>query len=195
MKIYLYIKSTEDIELFDPVIDAVRSKDDEIYMSVEGRRIFRELDSIVSDLLPDDVVIVSSLTSLGLTDADIANRLDWFISHMHKLVICSYPGTYQYGLSQPVNQAVLTTILQAHLGANRNIIQMPKNRRSNSGRSKTIFPDNWEELYQRWSEKEISSKEFLTATGLKKATFYNLLAEYKSQQAAIQKYMQRHKEA
>ena len=53
MKIYLYIKSTEDIELFDPVIDAVRSKDDEIYMSVEGRRIFRELDSIVSDLLPE----------------------------------------------------------------------------------------------------------------------------------------------
>lgn len=195
MKIYLYIKSTEDIELFDPVVDAVRSKDDEIYMSVEGRRIFRELDAIISDLLTDDILIVGSLSSLGLTDADIANRLDWFISHMRKLVICNYPGTYQYGLSQPVNQAVLTTILQAHLGANGNIVQMPENRRSNSGRSKTIFPDNWEELYQRWSDEEITSKEFLTETGLKKATFYNLLAEYKSQQETIRKYMQRYKEA
>lgn len=78
-----------------------------------------------------------------------------------------------------MNKAVLTTLLQSVLRHNSNIVKLPVNRRKNSGRNKIAYPDNWEELYESWIDKQITSKEFLNKTGLKKATFYNLLTDYK----------------
>ena len=41
------------------------------------------------------------------------------------------------------------------------------------------FPEGWDEMYEEWEKKKISSKTFMEKSGLKKATFYNLLTEYK----------------
>ena len=41
------------------------------------------------------------------------------------------------------------------------------------------YPENWAELYEQWENEKITSKEFLEKSGLKKATFYNLLASYR----------------
>ena len=70
---------------------------------------------------------------------------------------------------------------------------MPRNKRSNSGRNKIDFPNNWDELFEKWKSKEISSIEFISSTGLKKATFYNLLTEYKEIQRMNDEYTERYK--
>ena len=60
------------------------------------------------------------------------------------------------------------------------------------GRNKIVFPDTWDELYALWERHEISSKEFIEKSGLKKATFYNLLAEYKETIKEKNKYLKKY---
>ena len=47
------------------------------------------------------------------------------------------------------------------------------------GRPKMKYPENWEELYAQWDNKDITSKDFIEKANLKRATFYNLLSDYK----------------
>ena len=123
-------------------------------------------------------VAIADLSSLGLSTEDIVNHLNWFIDHDIPLFICKYPTTYEYGIAQPMNKIVLTTLLQSALNTNKDIVEIPRKKRGNAGRKKVAFPDNW--------------AEFIEKTGLKKATFYNMLAEYnimlKEQDRYIKKY-------
>ena len=50
---------------------------------------------------------------------------------------------------------------------------------ASTGRKKISFPDNWENLYAAWDNGEITAKEFMDKSGLKKGTFYHLVNEYK----------------
>lgn len=193
MSIYIYAKKTEDIHTLDNVIDIIRKGSDEIIVSVENKRCFRELAAMKEKSTKEDIIVVQNLNSLGLNDVDISNELNWFISKSMKLVIGDTPATYEYGVSQPMNQAVLTVVLQNLIQRRNNIVEMPRNKRSNSGRNKIDFPNNWDELFEKWKSKEISSKEFIASTGLKKATFYNLLTEYKEIQKMNDEYTERFK--
>jgi hypothetical protein len=58
-----------------------------------------------------------------------------------------------------------------------NIVLKPS--KHNAGRPNAKYPENWEELYEQWENKNITSKEFMEKANLKKATFYNLLSDYK----------------
>ena len=191
MKIHSYAKLNESLSLFDDVIDIIKKDTDELYITSENKRSFRELENIKT--IDDDIIyVISSLHSLGLNDADIATQLTWFIDNSVKLVIGEISSTYEFGVSQPMNKAILSTILQSILSGNKNIVTVTF-KRANSGRLKLPFPDNWDELYYKWTKNEISSKEFMTLSGLKKATFYNFLAEYKEIQSINEQYLKRYK--
>lgn len=56
-----------------------------------------------------------------------------------------------------------------------------------AGRKKAIYPEGWEELYSEWKRKNITTTEFLRKSGLKKATFYNLLGEYRLKSSTFSK--------
>lgn len=45
-----------------------------------------------------------------------------------------------------------------------------------------------EELYELWSTEKISSREFLQRSGLKKATFYNMITECRNGLNNIEEY-------
>ena len=49
-----------------------------------------------------------------------------------------------------------------------------------SNRKKITYPENWEEVYPRWKNKEISFKVAMELLGLKQSTFYRLAKEYTS---------------
>lgn len=191
MKIHLYAKLHEPLSCFDKAVDIIKKNEDEIFITSESRRSFRELNKI-KQKDNNTVFVISSLSSLGLNDADIATQLSWFIANSTKLVICEVSSTYEFGVTQPLNQAILSTLLQSVLSGNKNIITVSF-KRTNSGRYKLPFPDNWDELYEQWFKKKITSKQFIEMSGLKKATFYNLLTEYKDIQSANAEYMKRYK--
>ncbi|MBS5943135.1 MAG: resolvase [Finegoldia magna] len=189
---YIYTKTTEDISIFEDIMGIIHKKDSEICVSVEHMRSFQELEKIKNEMINDDILIIGSLKSLGINEKDIANSLKYFIENGKYLVVSNIESTYKYGVSQPMNKAILSTILDSVLLNNKNIIELPRNRKFNSGRNKIDFPNNWEELYENWENNNISSKEFLDKSGLKKATFYNMITEYreilKANEAFVKKY-------
>lgn len=190
MNILIYAKLQESVSAFDAVIDIIKSDTDNVSITTENKRSFRELERI-KETKYNNIYVISSLSSLGSNDADISSQLAWFIDNGVLLVICDVTSTYQFGVSQPMNQAVLTTLLQS-LTQSKNIAVMPA-KRSNSGRSRLPFPDNWDELYGLWTNQKITSGQFIQMSGLKKATFYNLLTEYKEIQTANEQYSKRYK--
>lgn len=191
MVIQIYAKLNEQLSIFDDLLAIIKEPEDEVFITTENKRSFRLLENIrTTDT--NTIVAISSVSSLGLNDADIANELSWFKDNSAKLVICDIPSTYEYGITQPMNQAVLGTILQSILSGNKNVITVTF-KRSNSGRSKLPFPDNWDELYEKWDRGELSSKQFIEMSGLKKATFYNLMTEYKEIQSANANFLKKYK--
>ena len=194
MNLYIYHKTIEDISVFDTVMNLYTSVADAVQIVSENRRSYREFEQLLLEIDTSmDVVIVSDLSSLGLTTEDILNRLDWFISHSVCLFVCKYSTTYEYGMSQPMNKAVLTTLLQSMLHTHKNITEIPRNKRANSGRNKMAFPDGWDELYEKWKKKMVTSKEFMEQSGLKKATFYNMLTEYKAMLKEQSDYLKKYR--
>lgn len=193
MNVHIYAKTSEDIQSFDNIIDIVVKNKEEIFVSIENRRSFRELEKVKLQCENDDIVIISSLSSLGTNNAQVEEQLSWFIGKPVILIICDVASTYEFGIAQPMNQAVLSTLLQSLSNNSQNIIS-PSFKKSSVGRNKIEFPDNWDELYDRWTKKEITSKEFIELAGLKKATFYNLLTEYREIQDMNEEYLKHYKE-
>lgn len=194
MNYTIYTKTTEDVEIFSNVLRKVCNEEDEIYFCVENKRCFRALKKLKEELNNNEAIIISNTSVLGLSTDEIANELKWFIDNEALLLINDVPSTYEYGVNQPLNKAILSTLLQSVLKVDiekdNNTIYFGKH---NAGRKRIEFPDNWEELYEKWQNEEISSKEFINLSGLKKATFYNLLTEYKKIQSANIEYTEKYK--
>ena len=178
MTIYIYSKISESKSVFEDIIKMIKENEKEIIISIEHKRNFRELENIKKEMTDTDILLIGSLKSLGITESDIGNELAYFIEKGKFLVIADIESTYQYGIDQPMNRAILKTILDS-LIYNNKVVKINTNKKSNAGRSKIEFPDNWEELYERWEKKEMISKKFMEESGLKKATFYNMITEYK----------------
>ena len=180
--IYLYLNQDDRIEELQYVLQNISAfyKHNEIYISREPRRSFGELEKIKETMQENDVCIITNPASLGLNETEVVTQLDWFIQKPRILLIYDFKTTYQWGVSEPLNQAILQTIQESVLRqAGKRVIKMPENRKSNAGRSRVEFPKNWAELYEQWETKKITSKEFLEKSGLKRATFYNLITEYR----------------
>lgn len=160
-------------------MDFLDTQDCTLYFNSENPATFQELEALKEQLTEDDCLIVSQLSSLGENKSDVLNQLDWFIRKPRRLLVSNLPTTYQYGIEPSTNQAVLATLSQSILSQSSNVLALSsyESRRSR-GRPKIPFPDNWERLYRGWKDKRISSQDFLTQSGLKKATFYNMLADY-----------------
>ncbi|MDD6380604.1 MAG: hypothetical protein PUG04_02790 [Lachnospiraceae bacterium] len=193
MSIFVYKKLTDDdTETLGKVVDSVRATDEPVYIIVENSRSFHLLDQAVYEKYSSgDGFIVSSLSSLGANSAEITGQLNIFIQHGIYLAICDHYTTYIYGRDERTNMAVLQTIAQSIAGST-STSGSASHRKSAAGRPRAEFPDGWEELYRQWSDKEISSGEFLKKSGLKKATFYNMINEYrdmlKESEAFIRRY-------
>lgn len=180
MNIYIYAKLTESLDSFEKVLTTVRKDDDSIFITTEQVRAYRDIDKLLKNTNEDDCILISTLDALGLSADDKLKRLNLCIQRPVLLVVAGIPSTYEYGISQPMNKAVLTTIAQSLSSGGKNVVTMPFDSNKRAGRNRIEFPENWEELYESWERKELSSGEFLKKSGLKKATFYNLITEYRS---------------
>ena len=194
--VYLYAKVTDRMEELDVALQEIMRQQEigNVFISTEPSRSYYKLDKIKKAMTEDDVCVIANLASLGLNEADIATGLEWFINVPRMLIIANFSNSYKWGISQPLNQAILSTLQQSLLGKNegRTVI-IPEYKKSNAGRKLISFPDNWEELYSKWENKEITSKEFCEQSGLKKATFYNLMTEYREIKEANLNYFKRYR--
>lgn len=178
MTIYFYQKSTESAQDFAPILENHSLENENLQWLAEQKRSFELWNDLLQhQLQADDVVVIQALSDLGIGKTDILNQLQWFLHHETILLILSVPASYQSQWCVETNHAVLETVLLVVQQCGPAVLSIPPSHK-NSGRKSIPFPENWEFLYQQWTQKRISSQEFIQKSGLRKGTFYHLLAEY-----------------
>ena len=136
-------------------------------------------------LRPGDTLVVKSLDRLSRSKSDIHNELQWFKDNSIRLKVIDLPTTMmdlpsgQEWVFEMVNNIlieVLGTIAEQERltirQRQREGIAAAKAKGKHLGRPATVLPDNWDEVIALWRSGQISAKEAMQRTGVKRTHFY-----------------------
>lgn len=142
-------------------------------------------------LRPGDTLVVKSLDRLSRSKKDIQNELQFFKDNNIRLRVIDLPTTMmelphgQEWVFEMVNNIlieVLGTIAQQERETirqrQREGIDAAKARGKKLGRPSVTYPDNWSEVYANWKAGEITAKEAMRQTALKRSSFYKLVSSF-----------------
>lgn len=134
-----------------------------------------------------DTLVITSLDRLSRNKKDIANELKYFKDNNIRLKVLDLPTTMtevpqgQEWVIEMVNNIlieVLGTIAEQERATihkrQAEGIASAKKAGKHLGRPVTIKPENWKEVIKLWENGNISAKEAMNRTGVKKSTFYKL---------------------
>ena len=179
--IYVYIKKGENTETIDELLQ------NEFYNNKIKYNLYTDSvrDYIAFKQLKQDIqknkglLIISSINNIGSNKNDVLTELAWLKTHRIETVFMDYPATQIF--HNPIaNELALNVIIDVYTSLlNNKTFDIKSRLASKTGRKKISFPDNWEILYDKWDNGEITAKEFIEKSGLKKGTFYNLVNEYR----------------
>ena len=155
-------------------------------MFTESERGYVALKKLEEETTEGGIWIVRTLSNLGNTIGDIRNELGMLLKRGIVLLVVEFPtmNTYRSKKQSTVLLSLLNEVYTGLQGVQINDIPMHPLK---AGRKKAIYPEGWEELYSEWKRKNITTTEFLRKSGLKKATFYNLLGEYRLKSSTFSK--------
>lgn len=134
-----------------------------------------------------DTLVILSLDRLSRNKTDIKNELQYFRDNGIRLKVLDLPTTMldfpdgQEWVFEMVNNIlieVLGTIAQQERETihtrQQSGIQAAKSRGVKFGRPNAEFPQNWNEVMQKWHSGDITARKAMELTGLKRTTFYKL---------------------
>ena len=141
-----------------------------------------------SILRKGDTLVIKSLDRLSRNKLDIKTELEYFKSEGIHLKVLDLPTTLidlpdeQSWIFDMINNIlieVLSSIAEQERltirQRQREGIEAAKLKGKHLGRKPTLYPQNWNELYTLWLKGDITAKEFMRRTGLKKSTFYRMI--------------------
>ena len=136
-------------------------------------------------LRPGDTLVVKSLDRLSRSKSDIHNELQWFKGNSIRLKVIDLPTTMmdlpssQEWVFEMVNNIlieVLGTIAEQERltirQRQREGIAAAKAKGKHLGRPAAVLPDNWDEVVALWRSGQITAKEAMQRTGMKRTHFY-----------------------
>lgn len=136
-------------------------------------------------LRPGDTLVVKSLDRLSRSKSDIHNELQWFKGNSIRLKVIDLPTTMmdlpssQEWVFEMVNNIlieVLGTIAEQERltirQRQREGIAAAKAKGKHLGRPAAVLPDNWDEVVALWRSGQITTKEAMQRTGVKRTHFY-----------------------
>lgn len=97
------------------------------------------------------------------------------ISVKEKLDTSTPTGKLMLTMIGAINEFERANLLERQ----REGIALAKKEGKFKGRKPIGFPDNWEIIYNKWKNREVSSNNAMEQLGLKRNTFYKLVKEYK----------------
>lgn len=181
--VYYYNQSDtdEDVIFVEKVLRLIETqkntKEITLIKVFENKRSGRELLKIIKESNFKDYMLFNSVKSLGLNDLELKNFLERLISKGNIVIFKDSAIPIEKQIQREFNKNFLIGLhysISILSRKNKNILNQPS-----VGRPSIQYPDNWEECYKLWKDKKITSKEFLDKVKLKRATFYNLLTEYR----------------
>lgn len=139
-----------------------------------------------------DCLVIKSLDRLSRNKSDIKNELEYFKANGIRLKVLDLPTTLielpaeQSWIFDMINNILIEvlssiaeqeriTIRQRQLEG----IEAAKRKGKHLGRKPIPYPENWNIYFKLWKEGNITAKEFMTRTNLKRTTFYNFIKNYK----------------
>ena len=171
MKVYVYKRENEDLTEVERLINQPY----ETYIASD--RDSNALQRLKQDMIHEPgLLIISSLCVIGANKRAILGELEWLQENGISTIVYDLAATWVF--NDPIASDLVLRVLidiYSSLQDNKSFETPVK-----TGRKKIVFPENWEELYSKWSSKEITAKEFIERSGLKKGTFYHLVTEYRS---------------
>lgn len=179
---YNQIDTEEDILFVEEVLNLIEKQKDTKEITLikvcENKRSSRELLKIIKESSFNDYMLFDSVKNLGLNDLELKNALERLLAKGNIVIFKDSNIPIEKQMQREFNKNFLAGLLYSisiiSSQKNLNVLKQP-----NIGRPSIQYPDNWEECYKLWKDKKISSKEFLNRVKLKRATFYNLLTEYR----------------
>lgn len=171
MKVYVYKRENEDLMEVERLINQPY----EIYIASD--RDSNAFQRLKQDMIHEPgLLIISSLCAIGANKRTILGELEWLQENGISTIVYDLAATWVF--NDPIASDLVLRVLidiYSSLQDNKSFETPVK-----TGRKKIVFPENWEELYSEWSSGDITAKEFIERSGLKKGTFYHLVTEYRS---------------
>ena len=188
MKEYAYVR-----------VSTKEQQDERQYIAMTGRgipmaRIFAEkqsgkdtkrpiLQSLMSKVKKGDCIVVESISRLARSTKDLLELMAklerkkvGFISLKEDIDTTTPQGNFMLTVFAAMAQLEREHILQRQAEG----IAAAKARGVKFGRPIKKPPENFAHVVKRWERGEITFDEALAQTGLKQATFYNRLREFRS---------------
>lgn len=180
-KIYAYVKKGEDIKIIEALLQKASHTRELFYdLYTDSNRDYIAYQKLKKAIQQEKgILVISSINNIGSNKQDIYGELLWLKNNAVETVFADYPTTYIFD-NPAANILALNVIIDvyASLLPNKTFSMRPPLTAA-TGRKKINFPENWESLYAAWDNGEITAKEFMDTSGLKKGTFYNLVNDYR----------------
>jgi len=130
----------------------------------EGDTIYIKDFSRIARSTKDLLEITETLKDKGVQLVSLKENLDTTTS----------TGQLMLTLIAAINQFERDNLLERQ----KEGIAIAKAEGKYKGRKQIEYPENWNEVYSKWKQRNISSKQAMLELGLKKNTFYVLIKEY-----------------
>lgn len=180
-KIYVYMKKGEDLSLINFLLEKASHGHEPYYdLYTDSDRDYIAFNQLKRDIEKENgLLIISSINNIGSNKNDVFKELAWLKNNHIETIFADYPATQIFD-NPAANELALSVIIDVYASLLDNkTFDIRSSVTASTGRKKISFPDNWENLYADWDNGEITAKEFMDKSGLKKGTFYHLVNEYK----------------
>lgn len=142
-----------------------------------------ELQAMLDFVREGDTVIVESISRFARNTKDLLELVDTldkkgvqFISKKETIDTSTPAGKFMLTVFGAVAELERDYIRQRQAEG----IALAKEQGKYKGRKKIDFPANWDEVYPRWKNRELTANKAMELMSLKRNTFYNLVKEYEN---------------
>ncbi|GMG98149.1 recombinase family protein [Tepidimicrobium xylanilyticum] len=197
---YAYIRVSTKEQNLSRQLDAIKEcgieiNERDIFIDKASGRDFNRPEYLMlkRSIRKGDLLVITSLDRLGRNKTEIMREWEWMINNGIDIMVLDMPilNTRKYGdgldeIGELISNLVLQILTWLSQEELKNIkerqrmgIESAKKRGVKFGRPK-IIPKNFEEVYHRWANGEITAVKAMELTGLKRNTFYNRVKEFKA---------------
>ena len=183
MNVWLYRKnSTTDSDVERILADIPVSYGTECKVFTDDNQNMDAYLMLKQQITAPGLLILMSLNDIGRTKSDVLEQASWLRTAGIEIVVMDCPSTLIF--DNPVtNEIAFSIMVDMYRNMSDYRSLLPESTVKRLGRPKVEFPQGWDELYVKWRHRDITAKEFMELTGLKKGSFYHLISAYNSMAA------------
>lgn len=176
--VHIYRHIDEEKETFQKALEKLSVKEADIKVHQEAQRDFLVYRNLLEEIGDEyAIVMVKSLESICNGREFVPDELKTLMASRVVFLVMDYPVMLTK-IDLETNHMFLQLLMEVYTKPKAKLAELRAEKSKRLGRRKIGYPENWSELYDKWKAGEITGRDFMKATGLKRGTFYHMAAEY-----------------